>query len=72
MEVIDTIEKYDFIKEASVKGAYFKQKLLELQHKYNAIAEIRARGLMIALEFRTNGFRITSYNVCYTKLLRGF
>ncbi len=62
MEVIDTIEKYDFIKEASVKGAYFKQKLLELQHKYNAIAEIRARGLMIALEFRTNGFTDRMYS----------
>ncbi len=54
LEVINTIEKQDLIKKGFDKGEYFRQKLIDLQTKHSEIVEIRARGLMIAIELKTN------------------
>lgn len=51
LEVIRTMEKEDLINQSFEKGLYFKEELIRLQAKHNSdITDIRARGLMIALE----------------------
>jgi acetylornithine aminotransferase len=70
LEVIKTIDKEDFISLSFKKGEYFKQQLLQLQTRYNnEIVDVRARGLMIAIELKTT----ESANYIYNRLLeRGF
>lgn len=52
LEVIKVIEDEGLIEQSFRKGEYFKEQLNKLQAKHkDAIKEIRARGLMIALEF---------------------
>jgi acetylornithine/N-succinyldiaminopimelate aminotransferase len=53
LEVINTIEKLDLINKGFEKGEYFKQSLIKLRTKHSAIVDIRARGLMIAIELKT-------------------
>lgn len=53
LEVINTIEKQNLICKGFEKGEYFKHRLVELQTKHSDIIEIRARGLMIAIELKT-------------------
>lgn len=62
LEVINTIEKHGLISKGFEKGKYFKQRLMELQTKHPEIVEIRARGLMIAIELKTNGIADLIYN----------
>jgi 4-aminobutyrate aminotransferase-like enzyme len=48
--VIDIIEEDDLRENAAVVGAYFRQKLEELQAKHAIIGDVRGMGLMQALE----------------------
>jgi len=52
LEVIKLFDDFELIDRGSRIGKYFNDQLLVLQSKYkDHIKEIRARGLMIALEF---------------------
>lgn len=62
LEVINTIEKQDLIRKGFEKGEYFKQKLIQLQIKQSEIIDIRARGLMIAIELKSNDLADFIYN----------
>lgn len=54
LEVIKEIEAQDLIHKAAKKGEHFRNKLINLKTKYvDKILEIRARGLMIAIELNT-------------------
>jgi acetylornithine/N-succinyldiaminopimelate aminotransferase len=44
-----------WIKNASLMGDYFKQKLMGLQQKYTIIKDVRGLGLILALELNTGG-----------------
>jgi 4-aminobutyrate aminotransferase len=48
--VIDIIEEDDLRTNADVVGAYFREKLLELQDKHELIGDVRGMGLMQAIE----------------------
>jgi 4-aminobutyrate aminotransferase len=48
--VIDIIEEDDLRTNADVVGAYFREKLLELQEKHELIGDVRGMGLMQAIE----------------------
>jgi acetylornithine/N-succinyldiaminopimelate aminotransferase len=66
VEVINIMESFELIEESSKKGIYFQDKLIALQTKHpNKVVDIRARGLMIAVEFNTN---INTENL-YLKLI---
>ncbi len=55
LEVIRTMEREDLITQSYEKGLYFKQELIPLQARYHhAIAEVRARGLMIGVELESS------------------
>jgi acetylornithine aminotransferase len=54
LEVINIMDNDDLIRHSFEKGNYFKDELLKLQQKHqDKICEIRARGLMIAIEFKS-------------------
>ncbi len=54
LEVINIIEKDNLINQSFEKGEYFKQRLVQIQRKHdNEIIDVRARGLMIAIELKT-------------------
>jgi 4-aminobutyrate aminotransferase and related aminotransferases len=48
--VIDIVEEDDLRTNADVVGAYFRERLLELQEKHDLIGDVRGMGLMQALE----------------------
>src|SRR5438270_4282083 len=48
--VIDIIEEDDLRTNADVVGAYFRERLLELQDKHELIGDVRGMGLMQAIE----------------------
>jgi 4-aminobutyrate aminotransferase len=48
--VIDIIEEDDLRTNADVVGAYFRERLLELQDKHDLIGDVRGMGLMQAIE----------------------
>jgi len=62
LEVISTFEKLDLISKGFEKGTYFKNKLIKLQTKHPEIVEVRARGLMIAIELKTTEIADFIYN----------
>lgn len=62
LEVINMIVKQDLIRKGFEKGEYFKQKLVQLQTKQHDIVDIRARGLMIAIELKTTDLAGYIYN----------
>ena len=63
LEVINIIEKEDLISQSFEKGEYFTQRLIQLQAKQSKdIVDIRARGLMIAIELKTIGLADFVYN----------
>jgi 4-aminobutyrate aminotransferase-like enzyme len=47
---IDLIEEDRLMDNAAVVGAYFRQRLEELQHKHSLIGDVRGMGLLQALE----------------------
>lgn len=49
--VIRTMKTEKALEKCILSGSYFMNKLMEMKNKYNAIKEIRGRGLMIAMEF---------------------
>jgi 4-aminobutyrate aminotransferase len=50
LAVIQVIEEEDLRRNASVTGAYLRQKLEVLKEKYQVIGDVRGLGLMMALE----------------------
>lgn len=62
LEVISAFENLDLISKGFDKGEYFKQSLIRLQTKQPDIIEIRARGLMIAIELKTTEIADYIYN----------
>lgn len=48
--VIDIVEEEGLIQRSQDVGAYFVERLRELQQKYTLISDVRGRGLMIGLE----------------------
>lgn len=50
LAVIRVIEEDDLKTNARVVGDYFKQRLLELQNKYEIIGDVRGLGLMLGIE----------------------
>jgi 4-aminobutyrate aminotransferase-like enzyme len=63
LEVINIIEKEDLINQSFETGEYFKQQLIQLQAKHSDyIIEIRARGLMIAIELKSLDNAEITYN----------
>ena len=55
LEVIKTIENQNLIEKSAKTGAYFKQQLYQIKDRHpDKIKEIRARGLMLALEFHAS------------------
>lgn len=55
LEVIKTIEKNNLLEQATKTGAYFKYLLdkIKIQHT-DKVKDVRARGLMLALEFKSD------------------
>jgi acetylornithine/LysW-gamma-L-lysine aminotransferase len=49
---IDVLVKDKLADRAATLGGYFKEKLEELQAKYNIVKEVRGLGLMLGMEFR--------------------
>jgi 4-aminobutyrate aminotransferase len=47
---IEFIEEENLLENAAIVGAYFRQKLEELQQKYPLIGDVRGMGLMQGLE----------------------
>jgi acetylornithine aminotransferase len=63
LEVIKLIEKEDLINHSFKKGEYFKQRLIQLQTKHlKYITDIRARGLMIAIDLKSSYIADFVYN----------
>lgn len=59
--VLDTLTKKDLMENAKDVGAYFAQKLQQLQHKYpSLIKEVRGKGLMLGMEITKPGASIVS------------
>ena len=50
LAVLDTIKNENLIDKANVTGAYLRNKLLELQNKYDCIGDIRGEGLLFGVE----------------------
>ena len=66
IEVIKVFEKTGLVQQSFEKGNYFTEKLEDIQKKHSEkFKEVRARGLMIALELDT---RVRSENI-YSQLL---
>ena len=50
LAVLDTIKNENLIEKANVTGAYLREKLLQLQEKYECIGEVRGEGLLLGVE----------------------
>ena len=62
LEVIKIIEETDLITRSNIVGFYFKEQLLQvLDNHQDKVKEVRARGLMLAFEFKEgfNGKKIS-------------
>lgn len=51
LATLHTLEHEDVVENARVVGAELKQRLSELAERYELIADVRGRGLMIGIEF---------------------
>ena len=66
--VLDTIPKKEFLARVEVLGAYFKQRLMELQKKYPAfIVDVRGTGLILGAELASDVHGRDIVNVCLEK-----
>lgn len=69
-EVIKVLKRDNLIVNAETVGAYFAFELEKLKTNYsNSIIEIRARGLLLALELVNQDLAVTIYNLL---LIKGF
>ena len=55
---IDALVEENLVEQAASKGAYFKDRLEELQRKYRLVKEVRGKGLMLGVELRFDVFNI--------------
>lgn len=51
LSVLSEVESLDLVRLSALKGAYFKEKLLNISQQTPLIKEVRGIGLMIAIEF---------------------
>ena len=66
--VLDTVPQKEFLARVEVLGAYFKQKLVELQKKYPAfIVDVRGTGLMLGAELASDAHGRDIVNMCLEK-----
>jgi len=54
LATIETIEREKLLENARTQGGHLKQRLTELQAKYEEIGDVRGLGLMVATEFVQN------------------
>jgi acetylornithine/N-succinyldiaminopimelate aminotransferase len=57
-EVIDIIEEDDLLKRSEQLGNFLLQELLKLKNEYPIIRNIRGRGLILAIELKSNAYDI--------------
>jgi acetylornithine aminotransferase/acetylornithine/N-succinyldiaminopimelate aminotransferase len=51
--VLDTIEREHIVEHVATVGSYFKQKLVELGAKHEAVKDVRGLGLMLGVELNS-------------------
>ena len=51
MATLQVIEQEDLVQRSAVMGAYLEKGLQELARRYEMVREIRAKGLMIGIQF---------------------
>jgi acetylornithine/N-succinyldiaminopimelate aminotransferase len=54
LEVVNIISDKGFLEAVNGKGAYFREKLLQLKEKHPRILDVRGKGLMIGMEIDTD------------------
>ncbi len=54
LEVVKIISDKDFLESVNEKGAYFRQKLIELKEKHDRIIDVRGKGLLLGMEIDNN------------------
>ena len=50
LAVLETIRKEELIKRARETGAYLRERLLELQNRYDVIGDVRGLGMLLGVE----------------------
>ena len=66
MAVLDVIDREELISKSNTLGDYFRQQLIQLGHQHELIADVRGKGMLIAIEFvecrvnKTPAARITT------------
>ncbi len=60
LAVIDYHEKHQLAAQAAARGKYLRAKLVELQHEFSFVAEVRGAGLMLGMELMADGQPLTT------------
>ena len=71
-EVIKVIREDDLVKQSKKTGFLFLHELKRLEIQYGIIKEIRGRGLMLAMEFRSDYERFSLNSVFDELIKKGF
>lgn len=72
LATLDLVE-HEYAANAAVVGAYFMNRLRELQTRHEVIGEVRGKGLMIGMELVTDrGSRTPARQLCEALLHRAF
>jgi 4-aminobutyrate aminotransferase len=72
LATLDLVER-EYSRNAAEVGAYFLDRLLELQNRYEVIGDVRGRGLMIGVELVTDrGSKEPAEELCGAVLHRAF
>jgi len=66
LAVMDVLLNDKLVENADAVGNYFKEKLTQLMDKYGFITEVRAKGLMIGVQF-SNGKAKEIKDKCFQK-----
>jgi len=54
LEVVNIISDEAFLSGVNERGAYFREKLLELKEKHSRILDVRGKGLLVGMEIDTD------------------
>jgi acetylornithine/N-succinyldiaminopimelate aminotransferase len=58
LSVLKTLEQENIIGHCAEMGRYFKEQLLELKSRHDAVADIRGLGLLLGMELNTDGLAL--------------